>query len=61
VQAGYRVAEIPVVFRDRTQGRSKMSLGIALEAVLVVPRLRFGRRGRQVGAHMRALRARRQG
>jgi dolichol-phosphate mannosyltransferase len=56
VQAGYRVVEVPVVFRDRTDGRSKMSLGIALEAVLVVPRLRFGRRGRHVGAHMRALR-----
>ena len=56
VQAGYRVTEVPVVFRDRTHGRSKMSLGIALEAVLVVPRLRFGRRGRHVGAHMRALR-----
>jgi len=55
VQAGFRVREIPVTFRDRTRGTSKMSWRIALEAALLVPRLRFGRRGRAVGAHMRAL------
>jgi dolichol-phosphate mannosyltransferase len=54
-QAGFRVREIPITFRDRTHGRSKMSWRIALEAVVVVPRLRWGRRGRAVGAHMRAL------
>ena len=54
-QAGFRVVEIPITFRDRAQGRSKMSWRIALEAVVLVPRLRWGRRGRAVGAHMRAL------
>jgi dolichol-phosphate mannosyltransferase len=38
--AGYRVKEIPIVFRDRTSGASKMSARIALEAMLAVPRLR---------------------
>ena len=39
-QAGFRVAEIPIVFRDRRLGRSKMSWRIAGEAVLLVPQLR---------------------
>jgi dolichol-phosphate mannosyltransferase len=38
--AGFRVREIPIVFRDRTVGQSKMSPAIALEAMLLVPRLR---------------------
>lgn len=31
-RAGLRIAEIPIVFRDRTRGTSKMSLATALEA-----------------------------
>jgi dolichol-phosphate mannosyltransferase len=38
--AGFRVEEIPIVFRDRTVGTSKMSPTIALEAMWLVPRLR---------------------
>jgi dolichol-phosphate mannosyltransferase len=38
--AGFRVKEVPIVFRDRTHGSSKMSAKIALEAMLLVPRLR---------------------
>jgi dolichol-phosphate mannosyltransferase len=38
--AGFHVTEIPIVFRDRTDGVSKMSSRIALEAMLLVPRLR---------------------
>ena len=38
--AGFRVVEVPIVFRDRRRGRSKMSWRIALEAVRLVPRLR---------------------
>ncbi len=38
--AGFRIKEVPIVFRDRTQGTSKMSAKIALEAMLLVPRLR---------------------
>jgi dolichol-phosphate mannosyltransferase len=40
VQAGFRVVEIPITFRDRQLGRSKMSWRIAGEAVVLVPRLR---------------------
>jgi dolichol-phosphate mannosyltransferase len=40
VLAGFRVEEVPIVFRDRTEGESKMSLRIALEAMWRVPRLR---------------------
>jgi dolichol-phosphate mannosyltransferase len=40
VRAGFRVAEVPIVFRDRRLGRSKMSWRIAGEAVLLVPQLR---------------------
>jgi dolichol-phosphate mannosyltransferase len=42
--AGFRVTEVPIVFRDRTAGSSKMSPRIAIEAVWLVPRLRRGAR-----------------
>jgi len=32
---------VPIVFADRTEGTSKMSRAIVLEAVTKVPRLRF--------------------
>jgi dolichol-phosphate mannosyltransferase len=35
--AGFRVREIPIVFLDRTAGKSKMSTRIALEAMWLVP------------------------
>src|SRR5579884_1132860 len=38
--AGFRVEEIPIVFVDRTEGTSKMSARIAIEAMWSVPRLR---------------------
>lgn len=41
VRAGFRVVEVPIVFRDRRRGQSKMSWRIAAEAMFVVPRLRF--------------------
>ena len=40
VLAGFTVREVPIVFRDRTEGTSKMSPRIAVEAMLLVPRLR---------------------
>jgi dolichol-phosphate mannosyltransferase len=42
VRAGFRVAEVPIVFKDRELGQSKMSWRIAVEAMWLVPRLRFG-------------------
>ncbi|HWH11857.1 MAG TPA: polyprenol monophosphomannose synthase [Solirubrobacteraceae bacterium] len=41
---GFDVTEVPIVFRDRIRGRSKMSAVIALEAIWMLPQLRFGRR-----------------
>lgn len=38
--AGFTVKEIPICFRDREQGESKMSLPIAIEALRLVPKLR---------------------
>jgi dolichol-phosphate mannosyltransferase len=38
--AGFDVVEVPIVFRDRRRGRSKMSWHIALEAAWLVPVLR---------------------
>jgi dolichol-phosphate mannosyltransferase len=40
VRAGFAVVEVPIVFRDRRLGHSKMSWRIAGEAMLLVPRLR---------------------
>lgn len=40
---GFRIAEIPIVFADRTVGKSKMSRHIFLEAVGMVWRLRLAR------------------
>jgi len=41
---GLRVEELPITFRERRRGRSKMSARIALEAAWLVPWLRLGRR-----------------
>src|SRR6476469_3834903 len=38
---GFRIAEIPIVFVDRTEGESKMSKRIVREAVWMVWRLRW--------------------
>jgi dolichol-phosphate mannosyltransferase len=40
IKAGFNVVEIPIVFRDRRVGQSKMNARIALEAVWKVPALR---------------------
>lgn len=41
IQAGFRVAEVPIVFPDRTVGESKMSPKIMHEAMLGIIRMRF--------------------
>jgi len=43
IGAGFRVLELPIVFRDRAVGRSKMTPGIAFEAVWRVLALRLRR------------------
>jgi dolichol-phosphate mannosyltransferase len=40
-KAGFPVREIPIVFREREHGTSKMTARIALEAIWKVPALRF--------------------
>jgi dolichol-phosphate mannosyltransferase len=40
-RAGFRVVEVPITFRDREHGKSKMSWRIAAEAIWLVPLLRF--------------------
>ncbi|HEX3873069.1 MAG TPA: polyprenol monophosphomannose synthase [Solirubrobacteraceae bacterium] len=40
----FSVTEVPIVFRDRVLGRSKMSALIAVEAIWMLPQLRLGRR-----------------
>jgi dolichol-phosphate mannosyltransferase len=42
---GFRVVEVPIVFRDRLHGTSKMSWRITAEAAWLVPQLRRGAAG----------------
>ncbi|TQF73472.1 polyprenol monophosphomannose synthase [Rhodococcus spelaei] len=44
VQHGLTIAEVPIRFEERTDGVSKMSLGVQLESALVPWKLRFGRK-----------------
>jgi dolichol-phosphate mannosyltransferase len=40
-QADFRIVEVPIRFRDRRVGESKISLGVAIEALWLVPVLRY--------------------
>jgi dolichol-phosphate mannosyltransferase len=42
LQLGFRVREIPIVFVERNDGRSKMTAGIVAEGVTAVWKMRFG-------------------
>jgi dolichol-phosphate mannosyltransferase len=44
-EAGMRIVEVPITFRDRRVGESKMTGSIVLEAAMRVPRMRFRGRG----------------
>jgi dolichol-phosphate mannosyltransferase len=44
IGAGFTVVEVPITFRDREHGRSKMNWRIAREAVVLLPRLRRRKR-----------------
>ena len=44
-KAGFKLAEVPIVFVDRFNGKSKMGWKIILEAMLMAPRLRLGKGG----------------
>src|SRR4051812_37942012 len=44
IRCGFRVVEVPILFRERRVGKSKMDLSIVAEAVWRLPLLRYGRR-----------------
>jgi dolichol-phosphate mannosyltransferase len=52
-RAGLSLAEVPIVFPERARGKSKMSVGIVVEAALVVLKLRANRRGLVARPHER--------
>jgi dolichol-phosphate mannosyltransferase len=43
IEAGFKVVEVPIVFRDRTEGNSKMTRAIFAEAIWRVPAMRLRR------------------
>jgi dolichol-phosphate mannosyltransferase len=43
IQGGFKVVEVPIVFRERRAGKSKMDRSIVAEAAWRVPLLRFDR------------------
>jgi dolichol-phosphate mannosyltransferase len=43
IKSGFRVVEVPIVFKDRADGTSKMSKAIVAEAMWRVPAMRFRR------------------
>ena len=58
-RAGLRLVEVPITFRDRQYGTSKMSWHIVAEAVWMLVALRFARtppapRGVELAAHVDA-------
>jgi dolichol-phosphate mannosyltransferase len=46
IRRGFSVVEVPIVFRDREVGTSKMDRSIVAEAIWRVPAMRFGGSGR---------------
>ena len=51
IRAGFRVVELPIVFRDRRVGESKMSGAIVAEAAIRVPMMRVAHRRRGGGRY----------
>lgn len=41
-RAGLSIEEVPIIFPDRTRGKSKMTWRIVVEAAVLVPKLRLG-------------------
>jgi dolichol-phosphate mannosyltransferase len=41
LRAGLRVTELPITFRERREGASKMTAAVALEAAWRIPALRL--------------------
>jgi dolichol-phosphate mannosyltransferase len=47
IRQGFKVVEVPIVFRDRRVGASKMDRSILAEAIWQVPQMRFANRERR--------------
>jgi dolichol-phosphate mannosyltransferase len=58
-RAGFVTREVPIVFRERGQGRSKLSRSVVAEAMWRVPTWALGRRCRPPGAHRASVASRR--
>jgi dolichol-phosphate mannosyltransferase len=43
IRGGFQIVEVPILFRERRVGKSKMDLSIMVEAFWRLPLLRFGR------------------
>jgi dolichol-phosphate mannosyltransferase len=48
---GARILQVPIIFRERVAGRSKMTGGIVLEALVAVVRLRLRAMGEALAGH----------
>jgi dolichol-phosphate mannosyltransferase len=55
IRRGFEVVEVPIVFRERRVGKSKMDLSIVAEAVWRLPLLRFGRAGHGRAGRTRSI------
>jgi dolichol-phosphate mannosyltransferase len=48
---GAKIVQVPIIFRERAAGQSKMSRAIVLEALLMVVKLRIGAIAEALGRH----------
>jgi dolichol-phosphate mannosyltransferase len=49
-QCGQKISEVPIIFYERTKGRSNMTKSMVLEAILKVPCFRFKKYARRVAS-----------
>lgn len=57
VEAGFQVAEMPIIFEERREGQSKMSPGIFVEALWMVAKMRAERVAKEASAQPEHLRS----
>ena len=44
LKSGFKIKEVPIIFKDRTRGKSKISRRVVWEAIVLVWKLRFSRK-----------------
>ncbi len=57
IESGFRVVEMPIVFEERREGKSKMSPGIFVEAFWMVAKMRAERVAKEASAQPERLRS----